>query len=90
MWSRFARLFRIKTRFEAWAIIYALALGAVSRGMDYLEHYPGIFGMLLFGACTIAVFMAGGIILDAVKPAKVRITRTGPFRAPPVRQRILD
>ena len=90
MWNRIARLFTIKTRFEAFAIIYALALGATSRGVDYLETYPGVAGILLFAACTIAVFMAGAKILDAVKTPAVRLVRSGPFRAPPSRQLIID
>ena len=90
MGKRLAGLFTIKTRFEAFAIIYALALGATSRGLDYVEHYPGLPGILLFAACTVAVFMAGGKILDAVRPANVRMIRRGPFRAPPVQQRVVD
>ncbi|WP_226372752.1 hypothetical protein [Allosphingosinicella flava] len=90
MWNRLARLFTIKTRFEAFAIIYALALGTTSRGMDYLEQYPGLPGVLLFLACTVAVFMAGGKILDAVRPPAVRLVRPGPFRAPPIRQTVVD
>lgn len=67
MGKRIARLFTIKTRWEAYAIIYALSLGAVERGNVYLQQYPGFGGKLLFLACTGAVFMAGGKILDAVK-----------------------
>jgi len=65
----FGRLFLIKTRFEALAVIYALGLGAAERGFHYVDRYPGIFGYLLFAACTGTVFMAGAKILDAV-PAK--------------------
>jgi hypothetical protein len=67
MGKRLARLFTIKTRWEAYAIIYALSLGAVERGNLYLQQYPGYGGKLLFLACTGAVFMAGAKILDAVK-----------------------
>lgn len=67
MLQKVARLFMIKTRFEAFAIIYALALGAVERGHVYLAQYPGFPGKLLFLACTGAVFMGGAKILDAVK-----------------------
>lgn len=90
MWNRLAGLFTIKTRFEAFAIIYALALGATSRGLDYVEHYPGLPGILLFVACTVAVFMAGGKILDAVRTPTVRVVRQGPFRSPPIRQTVVD
>ena len=64
---KIARLFVIKTRFEAFLIIYALALGAVERGSVYLTRFPGFGGKLLFLACTGAVFMAGGKILDCMR-----------------------
>jgi len=67
MIKRITKLFVIKTRFEAYAVIYALALGAVDRGYHYLEQYPGTGGWLLFLACTGAVFMAGAKILDSTK-----------------------
>lgn len=57
----------IKTPVEAYLIIYALALGAVERGSIYLTRFPGFGGKLLFLACTGAVFMAGGKILDCLK-----------------------
>ncbi len=66
MLARIGRLFTIKTRFEAFLIIYALALGAVERGSAYLTQYPGIGGKLLFLACTGAVFMAGAKMLDCI------------------------
>jgi hypothetical protein len=67
MWDRIRRLFTIKTKFEAFLVIYALALGAVERGVHYLELYPGYGGWLLFAACPISVFMVGGVLLDAVE-----------------------
>jgi hypothetical protein len=67
MLSKIARLFVIKTRFEAFLIIYALALGATARGTAYLDQYPGWGGWLLFLACSVAVFMAGAKILDCLK-----------------------
>ncbi len=66
MLSRIARLFTIKTRFEAFMVIYALGVGAVDRGMHYLEQYPGASGWILFAACPVAVFMAGARILDSL------------------------
>lgn len=79
MWRRIARLFVIKTRFEAYLIIYALAVGATARGFDYLDEYPGVGGYLLALACTGAVFLAGAKILDAtpkrVKPSPERRRR---------------
>jgi hypothetical protein len=72
MWTRFARLFVIKTKFEAFLVIYGLATGAVERGMHYLDQYPGTGGWMLAAACTVAVFMAGGRIIDAIdKEAEV-------------------
>lgn len=67
MWSKIARLFIIKTKFEAFMVIYALGLGAVERGIVYLHQYPGFEGKLLFAVCPIAVFMAGARILDSVE-----------------------
>ena len=67
MLRKVSRLFTIKTRFEAFVLIYALALGATTRGAHYLEVYPGVGGWLLFLACTGAVFLAGAKILDCLK-----------------------
>jgi hypothetical protein len=67
MYQRIARLFTIKTKFEAFVVIYGLGLGAVERGMHYLEAYPGVGGKMLFAVCPIAVFMAGARILDSVE-----------------------
>ncbi|RPF70907.1 hypothetical protein [Aurantiacibacter spongiae] len=67
MFRKVARLFVIKTRWEAFLIIYALALGATARGTAYLHEYPGWGGWALFLACTGAVFMAGAKILDCLK-----------------------
>ena len=67
MLRKIGRLFVIKTRFEAFVIIYALALGATARGSQYLTEYPGWGGKLLFLATTGAVFLAGAKILDALK-----------------------
>ena len=67
MLAKISRLFMIKTRTEAFMIIFALATGAVQRGSVYLTEYPGFGGKLLFLACTGSVFMAGGKILDCLK-----------------------
>lgn len=67
MLRKIGRLFIIKTHWEAYMIIYALALGAVERGSVYLTRFPGFGGRLLFLACTGAVFMAGAKILDCIK-----------------------
>lgn len=70
MLRKLGRLFIIKNRFEAFLIIYALALGATARGTVYLEQYPGIGGQLLFLATTGAVFLGGAKILDCLRLEK--------------------
>ena len=80
MLRKIGRLFTIKTRFEAWAITYAIALGAVERGRLYLDTYPGFGGYLLFLACTGVVFLAGAKLLDSVKPQPAALA-TGPYPA---------
>ncbi|MFM7349124.1 MAG: hypothetical protein ACKO01_06490 [Erythrobacter sp.] len=70
MLRKLGRLFVIKTRIEAFMIIYALALGSTMRGMIYLQDYPGLGGKLLFLATTGAVFLAGAKILDCLKLEK--------------------
>lgn len=80
MLSKIGRLFTIKTRFEAWLVIYAIALGAVERGRLYLDTYPGVGGWLLALACTGVVFLAGGKLLDSVKPKEAAIA-AGPYSA---------
>ena len=67
MLTKIARLFVIKTKFEAFAVIYALGQGAVERGVHYLGQYPGVGGWMMFAVCPIAVFMAGTRILDSVE-----------------------
>ena len=46
MVRKLGRLFVIKNRFEACAIIYALALGASERGSIYLTRYPGFLSLI--------------------------------------------
>ena len=67
MWTKISRLFIIKTKFEAFAVIYGLGTGAVERGMHYLQQYPGFGGWLLFAACTGVVFMVGGKLMDLTR-----------------------
>ena len=81
MLRKLGRLFTIKTRLEAWLVIYAIALGAVERGRLYLETYPGFGGWLLAAACTGVVFIAGAKLLDSVRPAEPAIVG-GPYPAP--------
>lgn len=75
MLHKVKRLFTIKTRFEAFLLIYALALGATERGAHYLEQFPGFGGYLLFLACTGAVFLAGAKILDCLKHERAAAAR---------------
>lgn len=70
MLRKIGRLFVIKNRWEAWLVIYAIALGAVERGLHYLAQYPGSFGLALALACTGVVFVAGAKLLDSVRPAE--------------------
>jgi hypothetical protein len=67
MGNKFLKLFVIKNRLEACAVIYALAVGAISRGMDYLAVYPGVGGWLLMSVCPIAVVMAGSRLLELTR-----------------------
>lgn len=67
MVARIARLFIIKTKFEAFLVIYGLGTGAVERGIHYMAQYPGIGGKLLFCLSPLAVFMAGARILESVE-----------------------
>ena len=72
MLRKLARLFTIRTRWEAWLVTYAIAVGAVSRGFQYLDQYPGWGGVFLFVACTGVVFVAGAKLLDATRPPEHR------------------
>lgn len=67
MWKRIARLFILKNRWEAMAVIYALGLGAVERGHVYLQQYPGVPGWILAFACTGAVFLAGARLMETTR-----------------------
>jgi hypothetical protein len=82
MMKKIGRLFQIKTRTEAWLIIYAIALGAVERGRHYLEVYPGTAGWILAIACTGVVFLAGAKLLDSVRPQPAAV-KMGPYPAQP-------
>ena len=69
MLKRLGRLFVIKTRFEAYAVTYAIAVGAVERGRHYMQIFPGTFGMVMALLCTGVVFLAGAKLLDSVRVA---------------------
>ena len=65
MFDRARRLFTIKTKFEAYLVVYGLATGAAERGVHYMHLYPGAVGWMFFAVCPVAVFMAGAKILDS-------------------------
>ncbi len=81
MLRKIAKLLVIKNRTEAYAVIYALGLGATARGIQFLADYPGVPGYLLALASTAAVFMAGAKILDATQPRWRGTERRGSGRA---------
>jgi len=91
MLHRVSRLFTVKTRFEAFLVIYAIAVGAAERGRHYMETVPGWPGAMLALACTGVVFVAGAKLLDAVRRDKQEALAL-PVRktAPPARRRALS
>lgn len=66
---KIGRLFVIKTRLEAFLVTYAIAVGAVERGVHYMQNYPGNAGIILATACLGVPFIAGAKLLDSVRPA---------------------
>ena len=65
---RLARLFTIKTRTEALFLTYAIAVGAIERGLHYIDQYAGYAGYVLAAACLGVPFVAGAKLIDSVKP----------------------
>jgi hypothetical protein len=88
MISRLARLFTIRTRTEAYLIIYAIAVGAVERGRHYIEIFPGAFGLVMAALCTGVVFLAGAKLLDSVRPQLVTVPTNMKCATYPPRRRI--
>ena len=84
MLRKIGRLFVIKTRTEAWLVIYAIAVGSVERGQHYLHTFPGYGGYLFALACTGVVFVAGAKLLDSVKPKPA--IAIGPYAPPTLRR----
>ena len=82
MLRKIGRLFTIKTRFEAWLVIYAIAVGAVERGQHYLATYQGAGGWMLALACTGVVFLAGGKLLDSVRKPDSALAMRPSYAAP--------
>lgn len=79
---RLARLFTIKTRTEALFLTYAIGVGAIERGLHYIDQYPGYAGYVLALACLGVPFVAGAKLIDSVKPqpAPVPTRATLPHR----------
>ncbi|MEP7349531.1 MAG: hypothetical protein ABI668_06210 [Sphingorhabdus sp.] len=65
--KKLKRLFQIKTKFEVFLVTYALGMGAVMRGQEYMHQYPGNIGKVFFVLCTGAVFLASAKMLEAVE-----------------------
>ncbi|HET9335527.1 MAG TPA: hypothetical protein VFO12_03865 [Sphingomicrobium sp.] len=80
MLRKIGRLFVIKTRLEAYLVTYAIAVGAVERGLHYMQSFPGNGGVLLFAACLGVPFIAGAKLLDSVRP--VSETASIPMKVP--------
>ena len=80
MMRKLGRLFTIKTRWEAWLVIWAITLGSIERGKDYLAIYPGALGWVFFALCTGIVFVAGPKLLDSVRPERVILSSSSKSR----------
>ena len=72
--SRIARLFTIRTRTEAWFVIYAIAFGAVERGPALPAHPQGN-GWVLALACTAVGFLARAKLFGSVRPQPAKPSR---------------
>jgi len=83
MLRKLGRLFVIKTRLEAYLVTYAIAVGAIERGIHYLQNYPGNTGIMLAAACLGVPFIAGAKLLDSVRPKEETQAKFGN----PVRRR---
>src|SRR4029450_168972 len=66
--QKIGRLFVIKTRTEAYLVTYAIAVGAIERGIHYLQSYPGNGGWMLAAACLGVPFIAGAKLLESARP----------------------
>ena len=67
MLGKVPQLFTIRSRLDAYLVIYAIAVGATRRGLAYVSEYPGWTGHVLFLACCGTVLIAGAKILDCVR-----------------------
>ena len=80
--SKIGRLFTIKTRLEAYLVTYAIAVGAVERGVHYMANYPGNGGVLLALACLGVPFIAGAKLLDSVRQPQPAAANAREVRLP--------
>lgn len=86
---KIGRLFVIKTRLEAYLVTYAIAVGAIERGIHYMQTYPGNGGWLLAAACMGVPFIAGAKLLDSVRPvSEVPVSSAKPARRRAMRRRL--
>ena len=83
MLSKIGRMFVIKTRLEAYLVTYAIAVGAIERGIHYLQLYPGNAGLMLAAACLGVPFIAGAKLLDSVRTG----AQSAPAEARPAERR---
>ena len=79
---KIGRLFTIKTRLEAYLVTYAIAVGAVERGVHYMANYPGNGGVLLALACLGVPFIAGAKLLDSVRQPEPATANVPDIRLP--------
>ena len=79
---RLARLFTIKTRIEALLVTYAIAVGAIERGLHYMRAISGLCGVRAGAACLGVPFIAGAKLIDSVKPQPVARAAPVPLPAP--------
>ena len=82
MLTKIGRMFVIKTRVEAYLVTYAIAVGAIERGIHYLQMYPGNAGLMLAAACLGVPFIAGAKLVDSVRPSAA----AGPSEKKPARR----
>lgn len=82
MLRKLGRLFVIKTRFEAYAVTYAIAVGSVERGLHYMQQLPGTNGYILAAACLGVPFIAGAKLLDSVRKPEAVVAATPPIVRP--------
>ena len=68
---KIGRLFVIKTRLEAYLVTYAIAVGAVERGVHYMQNYPGNGGVLLAAAGNFTLVNKTGAEISSLQIRRV-------------------